>query len=98
MSMGDQLASVLGVLAILIAVLLLLSRKGALRLNFGGRNGSRTKKLEVVERLPLTPQHSLHLVRLADRLILLGVSPAGCNLLQNDVELSPSARREIGPE
>jgi flagellar biosynthetic protein FliO len=97
MSMGEQMMSVFGVLAILIATAFLLSKRGSVRFNFKG-GGSRMKKLEVVERLPLTPQHSLHLVRLADRLLLLGVSPAGCSLIQNDVELPPSAHAEIGPK
>jgi len=88
MPMAEQVASVAGVLALLIATLFLLSRRGTARFNFRMGSVSRTKKLEVVERLPLTAQHSLHLVRLEDRLLLLGVSPAGCNLLQNDVALS----------
>jgi flagellar biogenesis protein FliO len=37
----------------------------------------------VIDRLALTPQHSLHLVRLADRTLLVGLSPQGCNLLES---------------
>jgi flagellar biogenesis protein FliO len=33
--------------------------------------------------LSLTPQHSLHLVRVADRTLLVGLSPQGCNLLES---------------
>ena len=29
----------------------------------------------MIDRLALTPQHSLHLVRLADRTLLVGLSP-----------------------
>ena len=97
MPIGEQMLSVFGVLTILIATAYLLSKRGSVRINFKG-GGSRIKKLEVVERLPLTPQHSLHLVRLADRLLLLGVSPAGCSLIQNDVDLSSSGHVEFGPK
>jgi flagellar biogenesis protein FliO len=37
--------------------------------------------LQSIERLPLTPQHSLHLVRVAGRTVLIAVSPGGCSLL-----------------
>jgi hypothetical protein len=36
-----------------------------------------------VERLMLGPQHSLHLVRLAGRGLLVGTSPAGCAVLES---------------
>jgi flagellar biogenesis protein FliO len=36
----------------------------------------------VVERLPLGPQHSLYLVQMTDRLLLLGSSPTGINLIE----------------
>ena len=42
---------------------------------------SRARALESVERLPLTPQHSLHLVRIAGRELLVGTHPQGCVLL-----------------
>jgi flagellar biogenesis protein FliO len=37
--------------------------------------------LQSIERLPLTAQHSLHLVRVAGRVILIAVSPGGCSVL-----------------
>ena len=39
------------------------------------------KRLQSIERLPLTPQHSLHLIRVAGRTVLIGVSPGGCSVL-----------------
>jgi flagellar biogenesis protein FliO len=39
-------------------------------------------RLEVIDRLVLTPHHSVHLIRLADRTLLIGLSPNGCNLLE----------------
>jgi flagellar biogenesis protein FliO len=41
----------------------------------------RTRELECLERLALGPQHSLHLVRAAGRLMLVASSPAGCALI-----------------
>ena len=42
---------------------------------------TRQKLMQVIERLPLTANHSLHLVRVHDRVILIGVSPSGCTQL-----------------
>ncbi|MCS6953081.1 MAG: flagellar biosynthetic protein FliO [Bryobacterales bacterium] len=46
----------------------------------GAARGER--QLERLERLPLSPQHSLYLVRVAGRALLLGVSPAGIQVLE----------------
>jgi flagellar biosynthetic protein FliO len=92
MSLAQQMAGVCGVLAILIATIFLLSKRGLARVNFRIGGSSRARNLEVVERLPLTPQHSLHLVRMADRFLLLSVSPAGCSLLQDSVDLAQFPR------
>ncbi|MBI3679859.1 MAG: flagellar biosynthetic protein FliO [Acidobacteria bacterium] len=39
--------------------------------------------LETVDRVHLTPQHSLHLVRFRDRGLLVAVHQRGCTLLDN---------------
>ena len=75
----------------------LLSKRGSVRFNFRG-GGSRMKKLEVVERLPLTPQPRCIWSVWRTGCFAGHVSPAGCSLLQNDVELSSGARAEIGPK
>ncbi len=80
--MLSQSLAVFLVFALLAAALWLARRKGlaTLALRIPGRNHGRTQRqLCVVERIPLTSQHSLHLVNCAGRLILVGVSPAGCN-------------------
>jgi flagellar biogenesis protein FliO len=43
-----------------------------------------------MERLALTPNHSLHLVTIDDRTVLVGVSPGGCQLLDRN---APEAQR-----
>lgn len=41
----------------------------------------RAKSLEPVERLALTPQHSIHLVRIHGRELLVATHPRGCTVL-----------------
>ena len=42
---------------------------------------ARQRALETIERLPLTPQHTLHVLRLREREILVATHPHGCTLL-----------------
>jgi flagellar biogenesis protein FliO len=39
------------------------------------------RSLEALERLALTPQHSLHLVRIGGREVVVATYPQGCVLL-----------------
>jgi len=82
----DQLLAILMVLAILCGGIWALRRKGWVQTNFR-RPASKTGavRLEVLDRLALTPQHSVHLIRMADRVLLVGLSPGGCNLLEASV-------------
>jgi|HubBroStandDraft_1064217.scaffolds.fasta_scaffold68098_3 flagellar biogenesis protein FliO len=75
-----QVLAVGAVLLLLAASLWWLRRKGLVR---HGSSGSRKNALQAVERLMLGPQHSLHLVRLAGRGLLVGTSPAGCAVLES---------------
>ena len=77
--MWEQTLAIFFVLGLLITGLWLLRRKGLASVGFAGGNALRgARRMELIERLPLTPQHSLHLVRFDDRLILIGVSPGSC--------------------
>ena len=73
-----QVLAVSVVLSLLAASLWWLRRKGLVR-----RNSGRKRTLQGVERLALGPQHSLHLVRLAGRGLLVGTSQAGCTVLES---------------
>jgi flagellar biogenesis protein FliO len=42
--------------------------------------------MKVVERLALTPQHSLHLVRVGERTILVAAFPGGCSRVDSSPE------------
>jgi flagellar biogenesis protein FliO len=80
MELIRQVLAVSAVLLLLAASLWWLRRKGIVR---QGGGGSRKNALQAVERLMLGPQHSLHLVRLAGRGLLLGTSPSGCPVLES---------------
>jgi Flagellar biosynthesis protein, FliO len=80
------LFSVLFVFALLGVTLWWLRRRGAaqlkpifaLRIKTGGG-----KLLQRVEGLQLSPTHGLSLVRMGDRAILIGTSPAGFHLVES---------------
>jgi flagellar biosynthetic protein FliO len=95
MEMFQQLIIVAVILGGLCAAMWFLKRKGWARTTIRRSRGDGQPRLEVIDRLSLTPNHSLHLVRLADRTLLVGVSPNGCNLL----ECPPApALSSLGPE
>jgi flagellar biogenesis protein FliO len=86
-----QLLAVFGVFALLGLALWWLRRKGAvqfrsfvpLRFSSVVRGRSEPRLLARIEALQLTPTHSLSLIRLADRAILIGTSPAGFHLVES---------------
>ena len=81
------------VFALLGGMLWLLRSKGLATFRFNPKSLGKGKQLELVERLPLTPTHSIHLVRFAGRTLLIGVAPGGCTLL----ERSDTATKAIDP-
>lgn len=90
-----QMLSVTVVLLLLGATLWWLRRKGLAR--YGTRAG-RGRALQSVERLALGPQHSLHLVRLGGRGLLVSASPTGCALLENFEWSSVESRLAAGAQ
>jgi len=81
--MMQQMLAVLAVMGLMIGLLQWLRRRGLAHLRTGMMRRRSDRRLEVLERLPLTPQHSLHIVRMDGRSLLIGVSPSGCALLEN---------------
>jgi flagellar biogenesis protein FliO len=95
MEMFEQLSIVAIVLGILCGGLRLLKHKGWAQTSIRRARGDGRPRLEVIDRLSLTPHHSLHLVRLADRTLLVGLSPNGCNLLECPTSVAPPS---LGPD
>ena len=96
MDLLQPLAAIVLVLGLLAAALLLLKKRGAATFQLPGQisgrftgaisgrlSGSGQRKLEVLERVALGPQHSVHLVRVGERQVLIGTSPSSCQLLES---------------
>lgn len=77
----SQVFAVALVFALLALALWLMKRKnlpGLVALRARGKSG---RRIEHIETAALSQQHSVHLVRLANRAILLSTHPSGCTLL-----------------
>jgi flagellar biogenesis protein FliO len=84
MEVIQQTLVVVFVLGLLGALLYWLRAQGIARFNGKiGRGGPR--RMQTIERLALGPQHSLHLVNVSGRVLLIAVSPSGCSVLDGEV-------------
>ena len=82
MDLARELGAVLLVLGVLGATLWALRKAGAVRWRAPG--GARTRgRIEVVERIALSPGHALHLVRLGSRGLLIATHAGGCTLVES---------------
>jgi flagellar biosynthetic protein FliO len=77
-----QILGVIVVLGLLAATLWWLRRRGLAQIPALAHR-RKARILRIVDRVSLAPAHSLHLVRMADRAILLTVSPNGCQVLES---------------
>ena len=78
----QQALGVLFVLALLGATLWWLRRKGVAQFALKAPALGKRRNMQVIERMALTPQHSLHLVRVAEKTMLIAASPSGCSILE----------------
>ena len=89
-----QVFSVLLVFSLLGAVLWLLRRGG--RISFQNlarvRVQGNTRSMVAVERLVLTPQHTLHLVCIHGREVLVATHPQGCSFITTVAERAMGAQ------
>lgn len=76
----QQVLAVFAVFTLLGLSVFVLRKKGAGPLRLSGREPS-LKRLQLIERLPLGPQHSLCLIRIDGQTVAISVSPAGCHPL-----------------
>jgi flagellar biosynthetic protein FliO len=93
--MLQQILAVFLVLALLVIALWLLRRKGLASVNWSlARRHTGTKEMQVLECVALSAHHSLHLVRVRDRVILVGLAPSSCTRIEmfetssNPIELT----------
>ena len=92
MDVVQQFLAVAITLGGLVALVWMAKKKGWAQVRMRARAGL-SKRLEVIDQLALTPNHSIHLIQLADRTLLVGLSPNGCNLLET-MPSQPSQSRE----
>jgi len=76
-----QVLAVLLVLGLLGGTLYWLRGKGAARFTVKGLGRSAGRQMRSIEQLRLTPQHSLHMVKVGERVLLVALSPGGCSIL-----------------
>jgi flagellar biosynthetic protein FliO len=81
MDIVRQMLAVVVVFAALGGALWALRRNGSAR--WTGLRRKRTGYLQPIERVALSPHHSLHLVRFGDRALLLSAHAGGCTLLDS---------------
>lgn len=92
MDVLEQVTMVFVVFAVLGSLLWVLRRKGVASFRFTRKGPGSGKQLEVIERLPLTASHSVHLIRVGNRTLLVGVAPGGCTLLERSETVEPVFR------
>jgi flagellar biogenesis protein FliO len=79
--MYRQFLGVLVVLAILVTALYLLKQRGLVRFTGARVLGGADRVVKVIERVPLTAQHTVHLVQIGQRRVLISSSPGSCQLI-----------------
>ena len=83
MDVIQPLAAIVLVLGLLGSALLVLKKRGAPVFRMPGIAGPAVRRLEVMERVSLGPQHSLHLVRVDGRTMVVTTAPGGCQILDH---------------
>jgi flagellar biosynthetic protein FliO len=96
MQVTEQIGMVLLVFGLLGGLLWFAKRRGLAAFSMGQRRGGNGRRLEVLERVPLTAQHALHLVRVADRTVLIATAPSSCTLLDAPVTLEKALADSSG--
>jgi flagellar biogenesis protein FliO len=84
----DGVQSIAGiglVLGLLGGALFFLKKRGIARFSPAA---SRTRHLELIDRIALGPQHAIHLVRVGGRSVLVATAPGHCQVFENTSELS----------
>ena len=78
----SQLVAILFVLAVLWGIVMLLQKRGLAIVNSSLRSRKQTSILQQLDKMRLTPQHSIHLLRIDSRTVLIAVHPQGVTVLE----------------
>lgn len=89
----QPMAAIVLVMALLGGALFLMRKRGAVMFPnaFKGTAGG-SRQLEVIERLSLGPQHTVHLVRVGGRCVLIATAPGNCQIHSQIPEGIPELR------
>ena len=93
MSVVEQLMAAAGVILLVFAVRFA-AKSGQYRLGWQPTLRARSRCLETVEQLRLTPQHSIHVVRFRDKVFVLAAHGGGCSVLEQRAWLEGTAEKE----
>ena len=78
----QSMLAVLLVLGLLASTLAVLRKRSMLTWRLPGMAATpSTRRMELVERIALGPNHALHLVRIDERSVLVATTPGSCQIL-----------------
>jgi flagellar biogenesis protein FliO len=89
----QPVVAVLFVLGLLGAALYALRKKGVAQFRTPSFGRHTERQMHMIERLALTPQHSLHLVSIGERTLLIATSPGGCAVVDTAPLALPAGER-----
>ncbi len=81
MELAQQVAAIALVFGLMAAALWALRRRGLVSAGWTAKRASAGQRMSIIDRLPLTPQHTLHLLELDGRTYLIATHAGGCTLL-----------------
>jgi len=84
MELIEQIGMVLLVLSLLGGLVWFAKTRGLGSIRIAPRSGNR-RRMEVLERVSLGTHHALLLVRVADKVVLIGTAPSACTLLETSL-------------
>jgi flagellar biogenesis protein FliO len=96
MELLRQLLALALVFALLAGALWLLRRRGLARWSARAVRRPGSGGLEVIDRLAISSQHALHLVRVGEQLILVATHGASCTLLGSVASRAPESQPSPG--
>ena len=94
MDLVQQSFGITAVFALLGLLLWWLKRGGSVTMR-SPFHGAPVRELEVLERLSLTAHHSVQLIRVKERTLLIGISPGGLHLIHDSTGPQLSIPKDV---